>query len=590
MKMRVSDYIAEYLKKIGIRKIFLVSGGGMMHLIDAIAKTGLTYVCNHHEQASAISAEGYARMSHGLGVCYATSGPGATNILTGLVSAWQDSSPVLFVTGQSKRSQTIRFSKIKGLRQFGTFEVDIIPIVKSVTKYAHFLDDPESVRYHLEKAIHLATTGRPGPVLLDIPLDVQGALIEPEKLRGFNPLARTKTLRTTINFNDLLSRIQVAYRPLILVGHGVRSANAVLEFRHLINKLNIPIITTQLAKDSLFYDHPLFVGHCGPKGDRAGNFAVQEADLIIFIGCSLHSLTVGFEVNLFAPNAYKIQVDIDQAVLDRGDVPVHEKICMHVGEFIYGLQKNVIKKSINHKTWLKRCTDWKERFAVRNEPHNVRGDINLYEFVEALSVNLQGTEAIVTDAGSAFYIMGQAFRIQENQRYIVTGSTGAMGYAMPAATGMAAACPDISIVAVTGDGAMQTNIHELQTWHYNKPNIKLFIIDNDGYSSIRNTQKSFFDGRFIGASSDSGVSMPNIAKIVNAYGFDYIAITERSGLVTTIKKVMAMQGPVIVGIKTQTDQQIMPAVTSSKLEDGSMISNPLHMMSPIIAEKELSLN
>lgn len=584
--MRVSDFIAEHLKKIGTRKVFMLSGGGMMHLIDAVATANLPYICNHHEQASSMAAEGYARMNYELGVCYATSGPGATNILTGLVAAWQDSSPILFLTGQSKRSQTIRLAKTKGLRQFGTFEVDIIPMVESVTKYVHFLDDPESVRYHLEKAIHLATTGRPGPVLIDIPLDVQGALINPEKLLGYTP-PLASTIDETI-CTEILKKLQQAKRPLMLVGHGVRCANAVTKLRDLVDKIEIPVVTTQLAKDALYYDHPLFVGHSGPKGDRPGNFAVQTADLILFIGSSLHSQTIGYEVPLFAPDAYKIQVDSDQAVLDRGDVPVQKKIKMDVGIFVNALQKIAVSTK-KHHVWRERCAAWKEKFAVKNEPHKLTGDINFYEFAEALSTQLAGNEAIVTDAGSAFYAMGQAFRIKKNQRYIVTGGSGAMGYAMPAATGMAAAQPETPIVAVTGDGALQTNIHEFQTWQHNKPNIKLFIINNNGYASIRNTQKGFFNGQLIGASPDSGVTLPDLEKIVGAYGLHYVAIDDRNDLEKIIKKVMSMNGPVVVGIKAQAEQQIIPTVSSSRLPNGSLVSNPLHKMSPLLSEQDLLL-
>lgn len=589
MTIRVSDFIAEHLKKIGTRKVFMLSGGGMMHLIDAVAKANLPFICNHHEQASSMAAEGYARMAYELGVCYATSGPGATNILTGLVAAWQDSSPVLFLTGQSKRSQTIRLAKTKGLRQFGTFEVDIIPMVESATKYAHFLDDPDSVRYHLEKAIHLATTGRPGPVLIDIPLDVQGALIDPEKLQGYTPSPDLKTeTPDETTAAEILTKIQQSKRPLMLIGHGVRCANAVPALRELVDKLQIPVVTTQLAKDALYYDHPLFTGHSGPKGDRPGNFAVQTADLILFIGSSLHSQTIGYEVPLFAPNAVKIQVESDLPVLNRGDVPVQKKIEMDVGIFIHQLKK-IATAHPEHINWRERCAGWKKQFAVKNEPHKLTGDINFYEFAEALSVHLEGNEAIVTDAGSAFYAMGQAFRVKKDQRYIVTGGSGAMGYAMPAATGMAAARPDIPVVAVTGDGALQTNIHEFQTWKHNKPDVKLFVINNDGYASIRNTQKGFFSGQYVGASRDSGVSLPDLAKIVAAYGLHYVEMNDRNTMANQIKKAMKMQGPVVIGVKAQAEQQIIPTVSSSRLPDGSLVSNPLHKMSPLLNEKDLAM-
>lgn len=581
MTMRVADYIADHLKNIGVSKVFLLSGGGMMHLVDGIGQANLPYICCHHEQACAMAAEGYARQAGALAVCYATSGPGATNLLTGLVGAWQDSSPVLFLTGQSKRSQTIRLAKTPGLRQFGTFEVDIVPVVSSVTKYAYFLDDPQGARFHLEKAIHLATSGRPGPVLLDIPLDVQGAPIDPAALDGFT-VARSSfaPVCDTVMMRRLLDKLAGAARPILLIGHGVRCAGAVPAFRRLVDRLGVPVVTTQLAKDSLPYDHPLFVGHCGPKGDRAGNFAVQAADLILSVGCSLHSQSIGYEVDLFAPSAFKVQVDSDRAILDRGDVPVGWQIEADVGAFIQAMLTTLPASGAGHREWQARCGNWKRTFAVRAEPHIVTTpELNFYEFVEALSQALDGQEAIVTDAGSCFYVMGQAFRCQPGQRYIVSGALGSMGFALPAAIGMAAA-DNKPVVCVTGDGSLQTNIQELQTLKHNQPNIKLFVINNDGYTSIRNTQKGFFSGRYVGASQDSGVSVPDLAKVAPAYGLSYVAIDSRDDLVAQIRAVMAMPGPVVCGVRSQVNQQIIPTVSSRKLADGSLRSNPLHLMSP----------
>ncbi len=577
--IRVADYIASHLKQIGIDKIFLVSGGGIMHLVDAIGKMGMPYQCGHHEQACGMAAEGYARRSGKLGVCYATSGPGGTNTLTALVGAWQDSSPVLFITGQSKRSQTIRLAKVAGLRQFGTFEVDILPMVMSVTKYAHFLDDPLSVRYQLEKAIHLATSGRPGPVLLDIPLDVQGALIDPDTLPGFEPEEIVpKPTEEGIAF--VLEKLRSAARPILLVGHGVRCAKSIPALRTLVDRLGVPVVATQLAKDALPYDHPLFVGHSGPKGDRAGNFALQAADVILSLGCSLNAQSIGWEVDLYAPRSYKIQVDIDKPILQRGDVPVDLQIEADVTEFLAAMLASS-SEAIANKEWPQRCEHWKHRFAVSREPHDFSTpEINFYEFAEVLSNTLLGDESIVTDAGSAFYVMGQAFKCKANQRYIVSGAMGAMGYALPAAIGCAAADKSRPVVCVTGDGSLQMNIQELQTLKHYNLNVKLFVINNEGYASIRNTQKGFFHGQYVGASNDSGVTMPCLEKIVAAYDLAYIAIDNRATLAEQIAKALQTLGPVVVGIKAQPGQVILPATASVKLADGRMRSNPLQKMSP----------
>lgn len=585
--IRVADYIAQHLKDCGVSRVFLVSGGGMMHLVDAIGRAGLPYMCCHHEQACGMAAEGYSRQSGTLGVCYATSGPGATNILTALVGAWQDSSPLLFLTGQSKRSQTIRLSSVAGLRQFGTFEVDIVPMVQSVTKYAHFLADPQSVRYHLEKAIHLATSGRPGPVLLDIPLDVQGAPVDPAGLSGFIAINDSAPPSADMIAN-VLTRINRATQPVLLVGHGVRCAGSIPMLRELVGVLGIPVVTTQLAKDALPYEHPLFVGHCGPKGDRAGNFAVQSADFILSLGCSLQAQTVGYEPELFAPNAYKIQVDIDRPILSRGDVPVDLQVEADVTAFIEALLPGKVG-SDRWALWRDRCRRWKERYAVAKEPHNVQTpEINFYEFADVLSDCLTGTETIVTDAGSAFYVMGQAFKCRGDQRYLVSGAMGAMGYALPAAIGAAAASPAETVICVTGDGSLQTNIHELQTLSHYGLNVKLFIINNDGYASIRNTQKGFFAGKYVGASRDSGVSIPPLDKIAEAFGLRYIGIDTRESMRGLISRALETPGPLVIGIRAQVNQVIIPTVSSVQLPNGSMRSNPLHRMSPELPADELA--
>ena len=486
MSIRVSDYIAQRLQEIGVRSVFLLSGGGMMHLLDAVSRMPeIRYFCCHHEQACAMAAEGYARQSGNLGVCYATSGPGGTNTITGIVGAYQDSSPMLVLTGQSKRSQTIQTSGISGLRQFGVFEVDIVPIVRSVTKAAIFLDDPQMVRYHLERAIHLATTGRPGPVLIDVPLDVQAAPIDPETLRPYEGEDALLPTPPPDEIRSVLERLSAAKRPLILTGHGVRVSGAVEAFRATIHRLNIPVVTTSLALDALPYQDPLFIGHPGPKGDRAGNFAVQTADVILSLGSSLHVSTTGYELDQFAVNAYKIQVDLDDAVLAREQVGVNQKIRAGVSEFLSALNAQMgPEPSLRPagEAWSAKCLDWKERYAVRHETHVPNpGKINYYDLVETLSDLMQGEETLVTDAGSAYYVTGQAFRVKANQRVIVSGALGAMGYALPASLGVASADLTRTVVCLTGDGSLQTNIHELQTLRHYGLNVKLIVVSNDGY-------------------------------------------------------------------------------------------------------------
>lgn len=602
MTIRVSDYIAQHLQKIGVRSVFLLSGGGMMHLLDAVSRIPtIQYYCNHHEQASAMAAEGYARQTGTLGVCYATSGPGGTNTLTGIVGAYQDSSPMIVFTGQSKRSQTIHTSQIPGLRQFGVFEVDIVPIVRSVTKAAIVLDDPQMVRYHLERAIKLATTGRPGPVLMDVPLDVQGALIDPETLRGYDDeeeadRGETNAEATPNEIRIAMERLRSARRPLILAGHGIRASGAVAAFREILPKLGIPIITTSLALDVLPYDHTLFIGHPGPKGDRAGNFAVQTADVILSLGSSLHVSTTGYELDQFAVDAHKIQVELDPAVLAREQVGVSQKIQSGVAEFL-SVASTVLSSDFltsegtvhsANSAWLAKCQYWKQNYAVHNEVHPANpGKINYYDLLDNLSELLRGNETLVTDAGSAYYVTGQAFRVKENQRVIVSGALGAMGYALPASTGVASADPNRTVICLTGDGSLQTNIHELQTVRHYDLNIKLIVVSNDGYQSIRNTQSSFFDGHLAGASRDSGVSIPPLSKIADAFGLPYLRCDSEDNLRKCISQALATPGPILCEVFTREDQQILPTVSSKRLPDGSMKSQPLHNMFPFLSDDEL---
>jgi len=587
MKMRVADYITQALRDAGVDTIFMLSGGGMMHLVDAAGKTeGIRYVCNHHEQSCAMAADGYARQNGKLGACYATSGPGGTNTITGIVGCWQDSTPVVFLTGQSKTTQTIQVSGIEGLRQFGTFEVDIVPMVKSVTKYAEMITDAKTVRYHVEKALYLATSGRPGPVLLDLPLDIQGAQIDPDEQVGYTPEKPQSYAPTVQEIAQVAEHLKNAKRPVILAGYGVRVAGAVEELRLLAEGLNIPVVTTQLGKDVMAYDHPLFVGHSGPKGDRPGNFALQMADIIISVGCSLHSQTTGWENNLFAPKAVKILVDLDPAVLQREQVNVSLKMRVGVKEFISALQNEKLEKS--QGAWAARCEGWKQRFAVRNEPHQRdKGGINFYSFAEVLSTQLSGGETIVTDAGSAFYVMGQAFRLKEKQRYICSGSLGTMGFTLPAAVGAAIADPALAVVGVTGDGSLMTNIHDLATMSHYKLNVKLFVVNNEGYSSIRNTQRAFFAGHQVGTDIDSGVYIPAMADLAKTFSLPYVVCQKEVDLDAVVAKVMAMSGPVLCEIVAVHNQEIMPNVISVKLVDGRMQSQPIHNMAPFIAPEEL---
>jgi acetolactate synthase-1/2/3 large subunit len=582
--MRVADYIAQTVEQTGADCAFLLSGGMMMHLMDAFGRLkAMRYYCHHHEQAAAMAADAYSRQTGKLGVCLATSGPGATNLLTGLVGAYQDSVPVLFITGQCKRVETVRASGIAGLRQAGFLEVDIVPIVESVTKYAAFIESPERARYHLEKALYLARNGRPGPVLLDVPLDVQGA-VYPEDSEPFVPEPSLTPLAQEEEIESLLSRIARARRPLILAGHGVRCAGMAHTFQNFVERLQVPVVTSLMAKDLMPYDHPQFIGHPGPRAERGANFAIQSADLILIMGCSLHVQTIGYEADLFAPHAEKIQIDLDPAILQRERIGAQTKYAWDIEQYMPMLAEQAQRFAGCVPTaWRNLCARWKELFGSSKEPH-VFGEpaspINLYEFVSLINESLTGNETVLTDAGQPHPILGQAFHVKGAQRYLNPGSLAEMGWGLPAAMGVSAADPERNVIAIIGDGSLQTNIQELQTLVHNQFNVKLFVINNGGYASIRNTQKNFFNGFYVGCTEESGVSLPDTAKIAAAYGVPYVHCKDRSAAPACIAGVLSRRGPVVCEVMALKDQRILPVTPSRLLPDGRMRSQALHEMAP----------
>ncbi len=584
-KVKVSDWICQFLEEQGVSHVFLLSGGMMMHLLDSLSRSrSIKYVCNHHEQACAMAAEAFARESGRLGVCYATSGPGATNTITGILGAWLDSSPVLFLTGQSRTALTVRGVGLPDLRMVGNFEVDIVEVAKPITKYAAFVDDPKSIACHLSQAIHLARSGRPGPVLLDIPLDVQGASVDRNSLAVFVPPPRRDEIPIDA-VTGILQRLRNAERPLILAGHGVRVAGAAEAFRRLVPQLGVPVATTQLANDLLPYSDPYYVGKVGLRGDRAGNFAVQNCDVLLVVGSSLHITTTGYELQHFAPKAEKIIVNLDEAELARDHVRASTRLRCDLGAFLSGMAEALQRSSAHSGTplWLERCRGWKERYPVAREPHKSEGDtINTYQLVDLLSDLLKGDETLVTDAGSLYYIVGQAFRTKARQRVIVSGALGSMGYALPAALGAAYASPDKMVICLTGDGSMHANVQELATLVNSQLNCKIIMINNGGYASIRNTQATFCEGNIAGASRESGVTFPDWRKLAEAYGVQYIAEQRMSTLAKTLAYLLDSAGPVFCEIIVPETVEMFPAVTSEKLPDGSFKSNRLHEMSPAL--------
>jgi acetolactate synthase I/II/III large subunit len=575
--IQVSDLITKFFEDKKVEHVFLLSGGMMMNLLDSVSKSKqIKYICNHHEQACSIAAESYSKIKNSIGVCYATSGPGATNIVTGVAGSWLDSTPVFFITGQSRTALTTRGRGIENLRTYGNFEVDIVEIIKPITKYSHFVDDPNTILFHLEKAYHIALSGRPGPVLLDIPLDIQGATVNIEELQKFDDFENGNA---GIDLSEIICQLNSSKKPLFLAGHGIRVANQVEQFRLLMRNLQIPVVTTQLANDVIEYNNDLYIGKVGLRGDRPGNFAIQNADLIIVLGSSLHVTTTGYELNHFAPNAMKIIIDIDSAILEKNKSITNLQFQCDVASFINNFSR--IIEPLKVDDWLEQTRSWKSLYKVSQEPHNfTQYSINTYQFIDTLSYVLKDDEIIITDAGSLYYIVGQAFKCKPKQRLIVSGALGAMGYALPASIGAAFANKEKNVICLTGDGSVHLNIQELQTIAHHKLNCKIVIINNNGYASIRNSQSAFLKGHTAGSSLETGVSLPPWKKIADAYSIPFFTEDKPDTLLSFLNSVLFIDGPVIIEIVVPDDVVMIPVVNSVRLLDGSFKSNQLHEMSP----------
>ena len=580
--MNVSYFIVDYLEKKKIKNIFLVTGGGIMFLTDALSKSKINLIFNHHEQASFFSVDGYTRLSEKTGVCFATSGPGITNLTTGILSAWQDSIPIVIIGGQCKLRETIQHSKIKKLRQHGTFEANSLDLLKPITKFSKCITDPNSIKYYLDKAFYIAREGRPGPVFLEIPLDIQASPISRKKILN-KRFVFPKKRKKKINLKFIQKKINACKKPVVLIGYGVRASKSVERFRKFINKSKIPVITTQFSKDVMYYDNNYFIGHCGPKGDRAANIAIQEADFIMIIGCSLHSQTIGWEHKLFSPKAYKIQVDIDSSVLKKRIPNINLKIKCDVSFFIKSLLNLRIKKENTHKDWLNYCISLKNKFQIINEPHFAnKSKLNYYDLIFNLSNLLPVNSTIVTDAGAAYYILGQVFNIKKGQRFITPASQGTMGYALSASNGSAAFDRNKNTVCITGDGSLMTNIHDLSVTSYNKLNVKIFLINNNGYMSIRNSQKEFFKGSNIGTDSSNGIFIVNFKEIAKVFKIPYLRCNSIKNLKKIVKKVFQTKKPVLIDCNILENQEIIPSVKSKLLDNGKLVAQPLNNMYPYL--------
>lgn len=591
--MRVADYIANFVYDLGVHDVFMLTGAGIMHLTDGVACHGkLRAICVHHEQTASMALEAYARTSQNFGVGYFTTGPGATNAITGLAGAWQDSVPCLFISGQSKRSEASFNAGIQGLRQFGVQELNVIPIVESICKSAVVLNDPEMVRYELEQAVYTAKSGRPGPVWLDVPMDVQAARVDASKLKGFDVPSQQYPVKPD-RLAALVDLLRQAKRPVIIAGQGVRLAGAIDALSDFVGKFRIPIVTPYLGIDNMRHDRPEYIGKTGVKGDRPANYAMQNADLVLSIGSSLHVSVIGYDYDKFAREAKKVVVDIDETAHLKKTINIDMFFQADAKEFIEALASACGRAGIlGYADWLERCDAWKEKYRVcLPEYRDTQGAINIYSFIDALSHKAAEGDVFVSDAGSAYYATSQGIQLlKANQRYITSGAMATMGYSLPAAIGVSAALGDKRVLAVTGDGSLQQNIQELQTMASYKLPVKLFVLNNDGYLSIRASQKNYFDRRFIGEGPESGVTMPDTLKIADAYGIKAVRVSELSRLDSVLDEVLAYEGPVICDVVTPREQLVIPTVASRVNPDGTMSSRPLEDMFPFLEREEYLSN
>jgi len=584
--MKVSDYVAGFIANNPVfsKVVFLVSGGGNMHLIDSLGKNpALKYVCNHHEQACTMAAEGYAKVSNMIGVAYVTTGPGGTNAITGVMGAWVDSIPVMIVSGQVKFETTIASQPELSLRQLGDQEINIVDIVCSITKYAVMIADKFSIRYHLEKAVYEAKHGRPGPVWVDIPLDIQAAQVEPGELVGFDAPAESNY---DLKMDEVIPALKKAKRPVIIAGNGIALSGAVSEFRELAKRLNIPVIGTFARYDIVNDDDALYAGRFGSVGHRAGNFAVQNSDLIIAIGARLNIRAVSYNWDCFGREAVKIVVDIDDNELKKHTITVDIPVHADAGEFIKALLISC-NDSLDCDDWVKQCQNYRNSFpTIISERQAGKEKVDSYNFFDVLSDCTADDTIFVFGNGTACVSSYQSLRLKGSQKVVVNSGCASMGYDLPAAIGAWYASQDKPVVCVTGDGSLQMNIQELQTIIHNKIPLKLFVLNNEGYISIRNTQRGFFNGNFVGSGCDSGVSCPDMLKIAEAYGFTGMRINNQDNLKEQIQSVLQSLGPVICEIMLDPEEKMEPKLSSEKKNDGSMVSKPLEDMYPFL-DREL---
>ena len=588
MKVKVAKYIADFVAEHGVEHVFTVTGGGAMHLNDAFGHhPKLKSIYDHHEQACAIAAEGYTRLSGKIAVVCVTSGPGGTNAITGVLGGWLDSIPMFVVSGQVKRETTIRARNLD-MRQLGDQEYDIVASVKPMTKYAEMVLDPNDIRYHMEKAWYLCQNGRPGPVWIDVPLDVQAALVETDELKGFEGPYDEKPVYDTSLTEGILKHLKEAKRPVIFAGTGIRLAKAMPEFLKFVEKMKIPVVTAWNAHDVLPDDSPYFCGRPGTVGTRGGNFVVQNSDCLLVLGCRLNIRQISYNYQSWAQNAYKMVVDIDRRELVKPTVKVDYPIWADLKDVLVELNKQTI--DFKHTEWLNWANGINKKYPAALPEYYKSEILNPYVFVKEFTSGLKEDDIIICGNGSACVIGFQAAVIKEHTRIFSNSGCAAMGYGFPAAIGACVEENGKRVICLDGDGSFQMNLQELQTVVYNKLNLKILYLNNNGYHSIRQTQTNLFKGQpLVGVCDGNGVSFPDMEKIAWAYGIPYIKVTKVEDI-EKLLKAMEQDGPLFAEIVVDVAQNFAPKLSSKVLPDGKIVSPEIDDMFPFLERDEYEAN
>lgn len=602
MKVKVAKFISEFFVKNGVTDMFMITGGAAMHLNDAFGhQDELNIIYNHHEQACTIAAEGYTRETGRIAPVCVTGGPGGTNAITGVFGAYVDSIPMFVITGQAKRETTIWSTNLP-LRQLGDQEVQIVDSVKTMTKYAKMITDPRSIRKEMEKAWFLMLNGRPGPVWLDIPGDVASAMIETEELEAFDKQAYIdenwatyKQVNPKYNEKDtqyLLEKISEAKRPVVLAGTAIRHVGQQNEFIKAMEKLNIPVVTAWDAHDIIWDAHPLYCGRPGTVGTRAGNFIIQNADLLIVLGCRMNIRMIGYNFGDFGKNAFKIMVDIDEAELHKPTIHIDYPIHADIRDVLRDINSSIYQRKEKHSQWVQWCRNLNEKYpATLLEYYYDENGLNPYAFMTEFFKQLRDDDSIVCGNGSACVITFQTAIIKEKQRLYTNSGCAAMGYGFPAALGACVANPNKRIICMDGDGSFMMNIQEIQTVVHNQLNMKIFLLNNNGYHSIRQTQMNLFQGQeYIGIGGGYGLSIPDFSKVIPAFGLPYHKIDSLENIQDKINEVLEKDGPVFCEVFVDWHQNFAPKSSSKVLPSGKIVSASIDDMAPFLSREEYESN